>query len=308
MAGVRFRAESGLFRREDRTVALPTKYPRKPASPQRVAFTKRAGAFTLIELLVVIAIIALLAAILFPTFAQARDKARQANCSSNMRQIGLALGMYAQDADDTAPSDNVTAPPINGGVENTIPYDRLLLPYIKNDEVWHCPSDTVPRENPYLWDGAYLTKQSPRSYGIANQLATREATDAGKDLDPNTGIVGRSLADIETAAETVILAESWATFANGKSDSVLGGIPGSTLLGCDAWKLPGRGKPSTGPVDDFAPCTDFTNPQAFPARGHQGFGVYVFADFHVKSLRWPQVRGNDFRYFKLKKPTANFIP
>ena len=63
--------------------------------------------FTLIELLVVIAIIAILAAILFPVFAQARDKARQVGCLSNLRQIGLATQLYAQDFDETPPPRHV---------------------------------------------------------------------------------------------------------------------------------------------------------------------------------------------------------
>ncbi|MES2465576.1 MAG: prepilin-type N-terminal cleavage/methylation domain-containing protein, partial [Armatimonadota bacterium] len=65
--------------------------------------TRRSSGFTLIELLVVIAIIAILAAILFPVFAQAREKARQTSCLSNVKQICLALNMYAQDADETYP-------------------------------------------------------------------------------------------------------------------------------------------------------------------------------------------------------------
>ena len=63
----------------------------------------RAGGFTLIELLIVIAIIAILAAILFPVFAQAREKARQTSCVSNLRQLGMAMMMYVQDNDDTYP-------------------------------------------------------------------------------------------------------------------------------------------------------------------------------------------------------------
>ena len=69
------------------------------------------AAFTLIELLVVIAIIAILAAILFPTFSQARESARQASCASNMRQLGLAILMYATDNDETwAPAFSVGRP------------------------------------------------------------------------------------------------------------------------------------------------------------------------------------------------------
>jgi prepilin-type N-terminal cleavage/methylation domain-containing protein len=100
----------------------------------------RAG-FTLIELLVVIAIIAILAAILFPVFARARESARRTSCLSNMKQIGLALGMYLQDYDEIFPP---------GGLkvwEATKKTDRNLLaiqlqPYAKNNPVFHCLSDT----------------------------------------------------------------------------------------------------------------------------------------------------------------------
>jgi prepilin-type N-terminal cleavage/methylation domain-containing protein/prepilin-type processing-associated H-X9-DG protein len=98
---------------------------------------KRRG-FTLIELLVVIAIIAILAAILFPVFARAREKARQTSCLSNMKQITLGALMYAQDYDDTLVGHS------NGGNRaTTYGYVLLLDPYIKNQQLWTCPSANV---------------------------------------------------------------------------------------------------------------------------------------------------------------------
>ena len=93
----------------------------------------RQRAFTLIELLVVIAIIAILAAILFPVFAQAREKARQTSCLSNGRQIGLAFGMYATDFDDFLPLTTYPLP-ANSWTDQT-------QPYIKNRQIYRCPSD-----------------------------------------------------------------------------------------------------------------------------------------------------------------------
>jgi prepilin-type N-terminal cleavage/methylation domain-containing protein/prepilin-type processing-associated H-X9-DG protein len=105
-------------------------------------------AFTLIELLVVIAIIAILAAILFPVFAQARDKARMSSCLSNERQLGNAMMMYVQDYDETFPYNR-----FHGSIGATpekaiISWRNVILPYLKSKEVLACPSNPGGRPIP----------------------------------------------------------------------------------------------------------------------------------------------------------------
>src|SRR5437763_1300729 len=122
-------------------------------------------AFTLIELLVVVAVIAILAAILFPVFAQAREKARQAGCLSNLRQIGTGYLMYVHDYDDQFPLgaqsptriQNVYwSPPDLVTTQRTDAYQswyrtqgaNVLYPYLKNYQVWACPSGALTQDFP----------------------------------------------------------------------------------------------------------------------------------------------------------------
>jgi len=117
--------------------------------------------FTLIELLVVIAIIAILAAILFPVFAQAREKARQTSCLSNMKQIGTAARMYVEDYDGMSIWDTYWQ---FTHFPNT--WSGFILPYVKNEDIFRCPSHGVPRKpwntDPYDWVPEWYYK----SYGI----------------------------------------------------------------------------------------------------------------------------------------------
>ena len=102
----------------------------------RESYTQRKRGFTLIELLVVIAIIAILAAILFPVFARARENARRASCQSNMKQIGLGLMQYSQDYDEKM------VPSRNDSIVNDTPWPILIQPYIKSTQLFKCPSNT----------------------------------------------------------------------------------------------------------------------------------------------------------------------
>src|SRR5437870_12469206 len=125
---------------------------------------KRRG-FTLIELLVVIAIIAILAAILFPVFAQAREKARGASCLSNMKQTATAILMYSEDYDETqVHSQDWTSfarPDLNGSS-----FSGLLQPYVKNRQIFICPSNKRRQQQGLDWnynvpdDGVHHTSTS----------------------------------------------------------------------------------------------------------------------------------------------------
>lgn len=156
---------------------------------------QRSG-FTLIELLVVIAIIAILAAILFPVFARARDNARRAACQSNLKQVGLAIAQYTQDYDEMMVPVILLSP--------TMLYPQLIQPYLKSEQVMVCPAvGLVSGQAPLIGNPAY---------GM-NIKMQNGATGGGG----YASLTSMSIASINNPAELLVLAE------NGDTSVPLGG-------------------------------------------------------------------------------------
>lgn len=126
--------------------------------------------FTLIELLVVIAIIAILAAILFPVFARAREKALQSSCSSNLKQIGLGLMMYIQDYDEMLPFGHCSSDTADWAASKY--WYNIITPYTKNADIIKCPSDKYSAVG-YGWN--YPHNPYRASYGGAMSMADLKA-------------------------------------------------------------------------------------------------------------------------------------
>jgi len=243
---------------------------------------KRA-AFTLIELLVVIAIIAILAAILFPVFAQARDKARAASCLSNAKQIGLAWTMYVQDYDEMYPCNSWDGA-LMGTTDNDIHKDGRrftlwmwrIMPYLKNKQIFVCPSDPNPKSG---WTG-YSTDPTdcwgvptPISYGHNQHLfgyggSNKTGCDGEGPQDWAIFYTPMSLAAVPTPAQTYMLSdyargymESWwinnlraSNYTRVYNQSAPGG--GATADNTEPWKsrrlLPNASRHQLGSVITYA--------------------------------------------------------
>ena len=152
---------------------------------------KRHG-FTLIELLVVIAIIAILAAILFPVFARAREKARQTSCLSNLKQIGLAEIMYVQDYDERHGRVYYYYAP--GGLTNLKFWPFRLNPYMKNWQIILCPSEDY-----------FYPYPSPDGFTASYTLVNISATRAGGS---STSYSGGKRASMEDLSGSIMFCDS----------------------------------------------------------------------------------------------------
>ncbi|HZO91956.1 MAG TPA: DUF1559 domain-containing protein [Chthonomonadaceae bacterium] len=213
--------------------------------------------FTLIELLVVIAIIAVLAAILFPVFAQAREKARAISCLSNCRQLGLAIQMYATDHDEAFPCSCMIGMSMGTDMtaQNSQSWLDTTLPYIKSRGLYHCPSDNSP-----LWSSMDTPRQS--SYGFNAYFIPIQA--------PYYGV---RMGQINRPAECILVSELADTWQQDFFRPMYWGDP-----------------PKIQDADMQMMEWDRMQqePMSLAIRRHQQGANYVFAEGHAKFQRFSQ--------------------
>jgi prepilin-type N-terminal cleavage/methylation domain-containing protein/prepilin-type processing-associated H-X9-DG protein len=216
--------------------------------------TNKKRAFTLIELLVVIAIIAILAAILFPVFARARENARRASCMSNLKQLGLGMMMYVQDYDETY-SPNQQAFPTSPTT-----YDywyQTLQPYIKSTQLFFCPN--APTGNSIGYG----------NYGINSNVSA----------DSGQPVVKMSAIDSPASTYMILDYGQWNTVTSRLGEVIYGCyIPGiGQILNLATSACPGTGT-YTGTFYNFL------QPDCMSGRHFGGVNM-AFADGHVKWLK-----------------------
>ena len=241
-----------------------------PKSELKTTNSGKISGFTLIELLVVIAIIAILAAILFPVFARARENARRTSCLSNTKQMGLGLMQYSQDYDE------MLVPNV-GGNGNSESWPDLLQPYLKSYQIFICPSatDSAP-------DSTSKSKKGLVCHYVVNNVYWSNVTLGGLFQAP------RSLASVEDSAGTVFCADGVDGTGNGHVLQLVGN--GSPYLTLDM-----NAQPST------LTSGGTLNYQGV-LRGRHFDGVAItFLDGHAKWMRLDKLvetsPAGNYRYF-----------
>lgn len=248
--------------------------------------------FTLIELLVVIAIIAILASILFPVFARARENARRSSCQSNMKQLGLGFMQYSQDYDEHLPVGGVNYP---GSYPNEWMWGggwgAKVYPYIKSVQVYKCPSD---RSLPY---GITKTVNGVVYPSVSVSYAYN------LDLPHPTYGAGAVLAKLNSSPKTVMLCEVTQTSGtvqtpdgletsvisastNGSPYYVLGADYGNGTVGLGWFAtgfMGGRGGPLVA-LPETGPAVGYTDPgyYQYQTGRHLEGSNFLLADGHVK--------------------------
>jgi prepilin-type processing-associated H-X9-DG protein len=237
----------------------------------------------LIELLVVIAIIAILAAILFPVFAKAREAARQTMCISNTKQIGLALMQYATDYDESIVPNNNQVP----GITRLEAWPDFLQPYIKNDKVFTCPSSSrrgaAPRDQVITFGGR------PTSYVINNFYFSDSTLGMLFEKANSNGRQPSNLASIEDPVGTVFCADG------GDADGVSGSDRTAQVVNVSGPPVPTLNRTASPPTFTTSQCD-------FIARHNEGVCV-TFFDGHSKWMKIEQLmkRNAQGRYVYMTK-------
>jgi prepilin-type N-terminal cleavage/methylation domain-containing protein/prepilin-type processing-associated H-X9-DG protein len=236
----------------------------------RHSFNRRA--FTLIELLVVIAIIAILAAILFPVFAQARDSARQTTCLNNCKQLGTGLMMYAQDYDETFPSWSFNSSP--GGLMygprwtawGYSTWVDALMPYVKNDKVFACPNGPTTGTG---WPNQAIA--GPKGAQMVVNLAINEYIE---NRDHGFSTIARLTGAKNGPADVTVIAES-----------MFNGIYQDWT---DGFKIPG--KPGNFGLYRFYCANKVGNNICEPRHKDHGINA-VYADGHARFTPGGRING-----------------